>query len=127
MAWNKKVGMPQVTRKHHELDAEGKPVGRLATQVAKLLQGKHRADYVANVDMGDFVKIVNATKVVFTGKKWEQKGHWHASGRPGGIRRVAVSTLREDKPEVILEHAIRYMLPKNKHQTDRLKRLTITK
>jgi len=127
MAWNKQVGMPKVVRKHHEIDAEGKPVGRLATQVAKLLQGKHRADYVANVDMGDFVKVINASKVVFTGKKWEQKKHYHPSGRPGGMRAVSVQSLRTEKPQEILEHAIRYMLPKNKHQTLRMKRLTITK
>jgi large subunit ribosomal protein L13 len=127
MAWNKKVGMPKVVRKHHTIDAEGKPVGRVSTQIAKLLQGKHRADYVAHVDMGDFVDVINASKVVFTGKKWDQKVHFHVSGRPGGIRSVPVSTLRENKPEIILEHAIRYMIPKNKHQKDRLKRLKITK
>lgn len=116
-----------MTRKHHEIDAEGKPVGRLATQIAKLLQGKHRADYVANVDMGDFVEVKNASKVVFTGKKWEQKSHFHPSGRPGGMRVVGVKTLRDTKPEEILLHAVRYMLPKNKQQTARMKRLTITK
>lgn len=127
MAWKKAVGMPKVTRKHHEIDAEGKPVGRLASQIAKLLQGKHRTDYVAHVDMGDFVDVKNASKVVFTGKKWEQKAHYHASGRPGGIRAVKVQTLRTEKPEEILLHAVRYMLPKNKQQTARMKRLTITK
>jgi large subunit ribosomal protein L13 len=127
MAWKKQVGMPKVMRAHHEIDAEGRPVGRLASQIAKLLQGKNRADYVANVDMGDFVKVTNATKVVFTGKKWEQKKHFHPSGRPGGMRAVSVQSLREEKPQEILEHAVRYMLPKNKHHTARMKRLTITK
>lgn len=127
MAWNKQVGMPNVVRKHHQIDATGKPVGRIASQVAKLLQGKHRADYVANVDMGDFVEVTNVSKIEFTGKKWEQKKHFHASGRPGGIREVSMQSLRTTNPEEILKHAVKYMIPKNKHHTPRLKRLVITK
>src|SRR5512133_3110702 len=121
MAWNKQVGMPSVVRKHHQIDADGKPVGRLASQIAKLLQGKHRADYVTNVDMGDFVDVINVSKVVFTGKKWEQKKHFHPSGRPGGMRAISVQSLRVEKPEEILVHAVKYMIPKNKLHTPRLK------
>lgn len=127
MAWNKQKGMPKIERNRHVIDADGKVVGRLATEIAKLLQGKHKASYVPNVDAGDFVEIVNASKVKLTGKKWDQKKHFHASGRPGGIKSVTMRRLKEEKPERILEHAVKYMLPKNKQHTARMKRLTIIK
>ncbi|MFA5129466.1 MAG: 50S ribosomal protein L13 [Patescibacteria group bacterium] len=127
MAWKKLVGMPKVTRAKHVIDAEGKIVGRLATDVAKLLQGKHKASFVPHIDAGDFVHIVNAAKVKLTGKKLDQKKHYFVSGRPGGIRSVTMRQVASsNKPERILEHAIRYMLPKNKHRVSRLKRLKIS-
>jgi len=126
MAWNKKPGMPKITRETHTIDATGKVVGRLATQIATLLMGKHKPDMIPHIDAGDFVHITNAAKINFTGKKWEQKVHFHSSNRPGGIKRVAVSKLREENPAEIIRHAVQYMLPKNKQQSDRLKRLKIT-
>lgn len=128
MSWNQKQskrGMPKVARNTHTIDATGKVVGRLATDVAKLLMGKHKPDIVPHVDGGDFVKVINASKIVFTGKKWEQKVHFHSSNRPGGITRVPVSKLRVERPDRILRHAVQYMLPKNRTQAARLKRLTI--
>jgi large subunit ribosomal protein L13 len=126
MAWkNTRVGMPTIKRLTHVIDAEGVAVGRLATQAAKLLQGKQKATFVPHIDAGDFVKVINAAKVKLTGKKWDQKKHFHPSGRPGGIKAVGMRTLLATKPERILEHAIRYMLPKNKQRTERLKRLKI--
>lgn len=125
MAWKNKRGMPRVERKTHEIDAAGKVVGRIATQAAKILIGKHRADYVPHVDHGEFVVIKNAKKAEFTGKKWEQKTHFRSSNRPGGIKAVSVGKLRQERPEKVLEHAIKYMLPKNKLQKERMKRLKI--
>lgn len=119
--------MPKVSRATHEIDAAGMVVGRLATQVAALLQGKMKAGYTPHVDGGDFVKIKNVKDVVFTGKKWEQKVHFRTSNRPGGIKTSAMSTLKVEKPEEILKHAVKYMLPKNSTQAIRMKRLTFVK
>ncbi|MFZ2804228.1 MAG: 50S ribosomal protein L13 [Patescibacteria group bacterium] len=125
MPWKKKAGMPTVKRSIHEIDAEGQVVGRLATKIAKILIGKHKASYVAHTDMGDIVKVKNAKGLVLTGKKWEQKVHFHSSNRPGGIKRVSMAKLREDNPSEILRHAVKYMLPKNRIQSERMKRLII--
>jgi len=123
MPWKKKVGMPKVTRTVHEIDATGKVVGRLATRIATLLIGKHRASYVPHIDSGDIVKVKNVEKIEFTGKKWEQKVHFRTSNRPGGLKRTPVSKLREQNPGEVLRHAVKYMLPKNRTQAVRLKRL----
>lgn len=125
MAWNKRKGHPSVVRKTHEIDAAGKVVGRLASQAANLLIGKHKTIYQPHLDQGDFVVIKNATKVEFTGKKWDQKELFHSSNRPGGVKATKVSMLRNTNPARILEHAIKYMIPKNKLQKDRMKRLKI--
>lgn len=125
MPWKKKPGAPRVERKTHELDAAGLPVGRLATQVAHLLMGKHKVSIVPHIDAGDFVKVINIGQIVFTGKKWEQKKHYRTSNRPGGIKAVPVSRLRHENPGEILRHAVKYMLPKNRTQAARMKRLTI--
>jgi len=125
MTWNNTKGAPKVTRATHELDATGQAVGRLATLVATLLQGKHKPEFEPHVDRGDFVKVKNIDKIVFTGKKWEQKKHYRTSNRPGGLKAVPVSKLRQEKPAEVLRHAVKYMLPKNRQQYVRLKRLTI--
>lgn len=125
MAWNKKAGMPQIKRATIEIDATGKVVGRLATTIAKHLMGKHRATYVPHIDSGDIVKVTNADKIVFTGKKWEQKVHFSTSNRPGGLKRMPVSKLREENPGEVLRHAVKYMLPKNRTQSTRMNRLII--
>lgn len=126
MPWNKKPGMPTVKRATHQIDATGMVVGRLATKIATLLVGKHKVDHVPHIDMGDFVTVTNANKLVFTGKKWEQKVHFRTSNRPGGITRTPVAKLREERPGEVLRHAVKYMLPKNRTQSDRLKRLKIS-
>ena len=123
MAWTKTTGQPAVKRATHEIDATGKVVGRLATEVARLLMGKHTATYVPHIDAGDFVLVTNANKLVLTGKKWEQKVHFHSSNRPGGIKRIKMTDLKEENPGEILRHAVKYMLPKNRTQATRLKRL----
>jgi large subunit ribosomal protein L13 len=124
MSWNtKKRGMPKAVRATHEIDAEGMVVGRLATKVAMLLIGKHKPSYIPHVDAGDFVTVKNADKLVFTGKKWDQKVHFRSSNRPGGIKRVPVKKLRDTDPGEVLRHAVKYMLPKNRTQSVRMKRL----
>lgn len=125
MPWKKLRGTPSVKRATVEIDATGKVVGRLATHIAKILMGKHRATYVPHIDSGDIVKVTNAAKIEFTGKKWEQKVHYRTSNRPGGLKRTPVSKLREENPGEILRHAVKYMLPKNRTQATRLKRLII--
>ncbi len=127
MTWKSQKGMPQVQRATHEIDAEGMVVGRLATKIATFLTGKHKPEYTPHIDMGDFVRVKNADKVVFTGKKWEQKVHFSTSNRPGGLKRKPVAKLREENPSEILRHAVKYMLPKNSTQDRRLKRLTFVK
>lgn len=124
MATTKKSA-PVFKRATVEIDATDKVVGRLATHIAKILMGKHRATYVPHIDSGDFVKVTNADKVVFTGKKWDQKVHFRTSNRPGGLKRTPVSKLRTENPGLILKHAVKYMLPKNRTQAVRLKRLII--
>ena len=119
--------MPTIKRDVHEIDATGKVVGRLATHVATLLMGKNKASHVPHIDSGDTVKILNADKLVLTGKKWEQKKHFRSSNRPGGITEVKMSVLREENPGEILRHAVKYMLPKNRTQSERMKRLIIVK
>lgn len=116
--------MPTIKRNIVEIDATGLVVGRLATKVAKILIGKHKPDYVPHIDAGDFVKVSNANKLVFSGKKWEQKVHFRSSNRPGGIKRTPMTKLRDENPGEILRHAVKYMLPKNRTQSIRLKRLT---
>lgn len=127
MAWKKQIGMPKIERKRHTIDAEDKVLGRLSTEIAKLLIGKHKPTYTPHIDAGDFVEVKNVSKIKLTGKKWDQMVHFRSSDRPSGVRRVSVKKLREENPERILEHAVRYMLPKNKQQVARMKRLKITK
>lgn len=125
MTWTKKTSAKSIERKVIEIDATGRPVGHLATQVARLLMGKHKPSLVLHIDAGDAVKIINIDKIVFTGKKWEQKVHYRTSNRPGGLKTTAVSKLRQENPGEILRHAVKYMLPKNRTQNARMKRLTI--
>lgn len=96
------------------IDAENKVLGRLASEVAGILRGKHKPIYTPHVDTGDYVIIVNAHKVVLTGKKWGQKLYrWH-TGYPGGFREVVAEKMRQRRPERIVELAVRGMLPKTK-------------
>ncbi len=95
------------------IDASGKTLGRLATEVARLLRGKHKPTYTPFADTGDYVIVVNASKMVLTGKKLDQKLYRHHSGYPGGMREVDYRTMMEKKPEMVLELAVKGMLPKN--------------
>ncbi len=102
-----------VERKWHIVDAAGKPLGRLAADISVLLMGKHKTDYTPHVDCGDFVIVINAAKVVLTGSKWDDKIHYTHSGYAGGLKETKYSKLRETRPELIVELAVKGMMPKN--------------
>ena len=95
------------------VDASDKVVGRLASEIAVILMGKHRPTYTPHVDTGDFVVVVNAEKVVFSGKKWEQKAYTWYTGYTG-LRSISAADRLEKQPELILQEAVRRMLPKSK-------------
>ena len=102
-----------IERKWLVIDATDKTLGRLATEVAKLLKGKHKATYTPFVDTGDNVIVINASKMVLTGKKLEQKMYRHHSGYAGGLKEISYKSLMANNPEKALEVAVKGMLPKN--------------
>jgi large subunit ribosomal protein L13 len=101
----------EVKRKWYIVDAEGKPLGRLASEVASILRGKNKPDYTPHVDTGDHVIVLNAEKVVLTGKKLDQKVYRHHSLHPGGLKEMLYRQLMATKPEKAIEIAIKGMLP----------------
>ncbi|MBR5590569.1 MAG: 50S ribosomal protein L13 [Anaerotignum sp.] len=102
-----------IVKKWYVIDAEGVTLGRLASEVATILRGKNKPQYAPNVDMGDYVIIVNAEKVAVTGKKLEQKMYRRHSGWVGGLKEVRMDKMLATHPERVLEHAVKGMLPKN--------------
>ena len=111
-------------RAWYVVDATDKVVGRLAVKIANILRGKTKASFAPQSDVGDFVVVINAEKIRFTGRKEEQKTYGSYSRFPGGHKYTKVSSVRANKPEYILEHAVKDMLPKNhlsKHLFGRLK------
>ena len=103
----------EITREWYLVDAEGKTLGRLATQIADTLRGKRKPQYTPHVDTGDFVIVVNAAKVLLTGRKLEQKNYYHHSGEPGGFRIEPYEKLLDRKPTFPVTKAVKGMLPKN--------------
>ena len=101
-----------ITRKWYVVDAEGLVLGRLASQVANILRGKNKPIYTPNTDTGDFVIIINADKVVLTGKKLDQKIYYHHSGYAGGLKETKYRKLLAEKPKLAVRHAVTGMLPK---------------
>jgi len=114
-----------VTRNWHLLDAEGMVLGRLATRVAWLLMGKHKPTFTPHVDAGDHVVIVNAAGIRVTGKKFTDKIYYHHSFYPGGLKSRTYKQVVERFPTRPLELAVKRMLPKNRHQSPRMRRLHI--
>lgn len=114
-----------VSRKWYVLDAAGKPLGRVAAEAATLLRGKHKVDYTPNVDCGDFVIIVNASKAVLTGKKLNQKYYRHHSGWIGGLKEIKYATLMAERPEFAMTTAVKGMLAKNSLGRDQATRLHV--
>jgi large subunit ribosomal protein L13 len=104
----------EVATKWYVVDAAGQVLGRLATQVATLLRGKHREEFTPFLDLGDHVIVVNAGRVQLTGSKWDQKVYRRFTGHPGGLREIGAQRLREEKPERVVREAVLGMLPKNK-------------
>ncbi|MBT4857371.1 50S ribosomal protein L13 [Candidatus Uhrbacteria bacterium] len=113
-------------RKLYKIDATDKVLGRLATDIAWHLMGKHRADYQAHIDSGDVIEVSNVSKIKITGKKLDQKEYYHHSQYPGGLKTRKMSVLMETNPAEVLRLAVSRMLPKTKHRTNRLKRLNIS-
>ena len=104
----------EIDRRWILVDAAGQNLGRLAVQIANLLRGKGKPSFVPHLDVGDFVVVINAEKVTFTGKKLTQKTYHHHSQYPGGIKAVTLGKLLDEAPERVIEKAVRGMLPKTK-------------
>lgn len=115
----------EVVQKWFLVDASGQTLGRLASHVAHILRGKHKPQFTPNSDVGDFVVIVNAEKVQMTGKRPELKELFHNTGYPGGARFEAFKDLIKTKPESVMEHAVRGMLPKSKLGRRMFKKLKV--
>ena len=96
------------------VDAESKTLGRLSTQIANRLRGKHKPEFTPHVDTGDYIVVINADKIHVTGKKETDKIYFHHTGFPGGIKSISLGKMRERSPEKILENAVKGMMPKNK-------------
>lgn len=103
----------QVERKWYIIDAAGKTLGRLASEAASILRGKHKPEFTPHVDTGDFVIIINADKVVLSGKKLQQKIYYRHSLYPGGLKKTVAADMLANKPEQMIELAVKGMLPKN--------------
>ncbi len=115
----------EIKREWVLIDAEGQPLGRLASKIALILQGKRKRIYTPHIDTGDFVVVVNAEKVKLTGKKLDQKLYYHHSGYPGGMHVRTARQIMEKHPDRLIREAVRRMLPKNKLGRRMLKRLKI--
>ncbi len=115
----------EVTRDWYEVDARGMTLGRLATEVATRLTGKHKPMYTAHIDCGDNVVVINAAHVAVTGNKLEDKKYYHHSGYPGGIKEISMSDQMTKDPTEVIRHAVAGMLPKNKLTDPRLARLKV--
>ena len=115
----------EITRTWHVIDATDVVLGRLASNVAKLLRGKHKTIFAPHVDTGDFVIIINADKVVLTGDKKKQKMEYRHSGFPGGLRATSYSDLLETNPRRVVEKAVKGMLPHNKLGRQQITKLKV--
>ncbi len=117
----------EIERKWYIIDAEGKTLGRLSTEIASILRGKHKPIFTPHVDTGDYVIVINAEKVVLTGKKLEQKAYRYHTGYAGGLKEVPYSKLMEKNPEKIISLAVKGMLPKNSLGRAMFKKLKVYK
>jgi large subunit ribosomal protein L13 len=103
-----------INKKWFVINADGKVLGRLASEAAKILRGKNKPEFTPNLDMGDNVIVINAEKVVLTGTKSEDKEYFRHSQYPGGIKFVNIKKMKKERPEFIIEHAVKNMLPKSR-------------
>jgi large subunit ribosomal protein L13 len=114
-----------IKRTWHLIDVKDKTLGRVSSEIAQLLMGKHKPYFVRNLDCGDYVVIINAKDVKVTGNKEEQKNYYRHSGYPGGFRQETLKELRIRKPQEIITHAVKGMLPQNKLRDRMLRRLFV--
>jgi large subunit ribosomal protein L13 len=112
-------------RDWYVVDAQGKTLGRLATQIADVLRGKRKPTYTAHVDVGDFVVVINAEKIAVTGNKLEAKRYWRHSGYPGGIRSRTLGEMLQRQPEEVIRKAVKGMLPRNRLARKQLTKLKV--
>lgn len=103
-----------IERQWHVVDASGKVLGRLASQIAKLLLGKHKSIYSPHLDTGDYIVVINAAKVRVTGRKLKEKVYYRHSGYPGGLKSIALEEMLRTHPHRVIEHAVKGMLPHNR-------------
>jgi len=115
----------QIERSWYIVDAAGKPLGRVATEIARILRGKHKPIFTPGIDTGDHVIVINAVKIVLTGKKSEQKFHYRHSGYPGGLKKVSYGTLLATRPERVMMLAVKGMLPHNSLGRAMLKKMRV--
>jgi len=115
----------EVERKWYLIDANGKILGRLASEIAVRLRGKHNPIYTPHIDTGDFVIVINAEKVLLTGKKLKQKVYYRHSGYPGGLKSTTAEKLQQKKPEDLISLVVKGMLPKNSLGRSMIKKLKI--
>lgn len=104
----------EVERKWYVINADGEALGRLASKSATILRGKHKPIYTPHVDTGDFIVVINAKKIILTGKKLQQKVYYHHSGYPGGLKSIVAGKLQQKDPRELIRLAVKGMLPKNK-------------
>lgn len=121
--WTPKLG--EVEKKWFVVDAKDKVLGRLAVECARILRGKHKPQFATHADSGDFVIVVNASKVKLTGRKMSQKMYYNHSGYPGGLKTTSAEKLMKEKPEELFRRAVRGMLPKNSLGRSQLTKLKI--
>ena len=117
----------QIKRVWHLVDVQDKVLGRVATDITRLLSGKNKVTYTPHLDSGDYVVVINAAKVKLTGRKEEQKTYYKHSGYPGGFKEVAFSKLKKEQPEKIIRWAVYGMLAGNRLRNQRMKRLLVFK
>lgn len=114
-----------IKREWHLVDLKDKVLGRSASEIAKVLMGKHKVSFANHMDMGDYVVVVNAQKVVLTGRKKEQKVYRKHSNYPGGFKEIKVSKWLEENPKNVIKNAVSGMIPKNRLHQDRMRRLKV--
>jgi large subunit ribosomal protein L13 len=119
------VKASDIERKWHVIDASDEVLGRLATRAAGLLMGKHKPMFCRHLDVGDFVVVTNADKVRVTGNKAKQKMYYRHSGYPGGLKSISLEKMMQTRPNRVIEHAVRGMLPRNKLSAGVMKRLKV--
>ncbi|NBG89646.1 50S ribosomal protein L13 [Isachenkonia alkalipeptolytica] len=115
----------ELERKWFVVDAEGKTLGRLSSEIAKILRGKHKPEFTPHVDTGDFVIVINAEKIEVTGKKLDKEFYRYHTGHPGGLKEISYRRMRDEKPELFIHNAVKGMLPKNRLGSQIIKKLKV--